>query len=58
MSNSLISPYGGNLVNLMVPQDDFSIVRERANHLPSVQISDRAVCDLELLATGGFSPLD
>jgi sulfate adenylyltransferase len=26
--------------------------------MPSLQLSDRAACDLELLATGAFSPLD
>ena len=26
--------------------------------LPSIQISERSRCDLELLPTGGFSPLD
>lgn len=31
---------------------------ERATQLPTLQISARAQCDLELLATGGFSPLD
>ncbi|MHA2428442.1 MAG: bifunctional sulfate adenylyltransferase/adenylylsulfate kinase, partial [Candidatus Hermodarchaeia archaeon] len=29
-----------------------------ASSLPALQISDRAACDLELLATGAFSPLD
>lgn len=29
-----------------------------ASHLPSIQLSERTVCDLELLATGAFSPLD
>ena len=24
----------------------------------SIQITDRAACDLELIATGGFSPID
>ena len=33
-------------------------LRAYANTLPSLQLSERAVCDLELLATGGFSPLD
>jgi sulfate adenylyltransferase len=28
-----------------------------ASRLPSIQISERSVCDLELLATGAFSPL-
>src|SRR5687768_4349452 len=49
----LISPYGGTLINLME-----SVEVADAATLPSIQISDRAQCDLELLATGGFSPLD
>ncbi|HKU73877.1 MAG TPA: bifunctional sulfate adenylyltransferase/adenylylsulfate kinase [Pyrinomonadaceae bacterium] len=31
---------------------------ERAKTLPSVRLSERAICDLELLAVGAFSPLD
>lgn len=30
----------------------------RAKELPSIKLSDRSICDLELLATGAFSPLD
>src|SRR5207253_8265913 len=33
-------------------------LRARANSLHSVRLSERALCDLELLATGAFSPLD
>ncbi len=29
-----------------------------ASRLPSIQISERAICDLEMLAVGAFSPLD
>lgn len=54
----LIDPYGGELVNLLVPVDEMAEVRAYASTLPSIQISERAVCDLELLAVGGFSPLD
>lgn len=58
MPSLLIPPYGGKLVNLMVPPDEVGEVKSYASHLPSVLLSDRAVCDLELLATGAFSPLD
>ncbi|GAB4190456.1 MAG: bifunctional sulfate adenylyltransferase/adenylylsulfate kinase [Roseiflexaceae bacterium] len=57
-SSILIPPYGGQLVDLLVPAEAQADLREYANRLPSIQISERAVCDLELLATGAFSPLD
>jgi sulfate adenylyltransferase len=53
----LIEPYGGQLVNLLIPQDELSDARAYASTLPYVQISARSVCDVELLAVGGFSPL-
>ena len=56
--SSLIAPYGGRLVDLMVPAEARDEVKARASQLPSVQLSERSVCDLELLATGAFSPLD
>ena len=55
---NLISPYGGKLVNLLVEGEEREELLERSNHLPSIQISPRALCDLELLATGAFAPLD
>jgi sulfate adenylyltransferase len=54
----LITPYGGKLVDLMVPEAELAEARAYAGTLPSIRISERAVCDLELLAVGGFSPLD
>jgi sulfate adenylyltransferase len=57
-NNLLIAPYKGELVDLMVTGEEREALIERASHLPSVQISSRALCDLELLATGGFSPLN
>jgi sulfate adenylyltransferase len=55
---TLISPYGGKLVNLVVRDDCRDVLIQKAKRLPSVQISSRSVCDLELLATGAFSPLE
>jgi sulfate adenylyltransferase len=55
--SSLISPYGDELVNLLVPPAAVDDLKAYASHLPSLQLSERSICDLELLATGGFSPL-
>jgi sulfate adenylyltransferase len=52
----LIPPYGGRLVDLIEPRT--SDLFRYAATLPSLQISERSRCDLELLATGAFSPLD
>jgi sulfate adenylyltransferase len=53
-----ITPYGGNLINLVVSDEERPELIERARHLPSLQLSARALCDMELLAVGAFSPLD
>jgi sulfate adenylyltransferase len=57
-ASNLISPYGGTLVDLLVPAEAREELKARASRYPSLQLSERAVCDLELLATGAFSPLD
>ncbi|MGC9400773.1 MAG: bifunctional sulfate adenylyltransferase/adenylylsulfate kinase [Anaerolineae bacterium] len=54
----LIPPYGGALVNLLVEGAEREALLDRAGHYPSLQLTDRNLCDLELLAVGGFSPLD
>lgn len=55
---NLIAPYGGKLVNLVVEGKEREELLAKAAKLPSIKISMRALCDLELLATGGFSPLE
>jgi sulfate adenylyltransferase len=55
--STLIPPYGDELVNLVVPPEAVDDVKAYASHLPSLQLSERSLCDLELLASGGFSPL-
>ncbi|MDQ3829739.1 MAG: bifunctional sulfate adenylyltransferase/adenylylsulfate kinase [Candidatus Tectomicrobia bacterium] len=55
--STLIPPYGDELVSLLVPPEAVEDLKAYASHLPSLQLSERSICDLELLATGGFSPL-
>ena len=52
----LIPPYRGSLIDLVEPRD--SDLARTAATLPSVRLSERSRCDLELIATGAFSPLD
>lgn len=57
-TTTLIAPYGGKLVDLLVAAEELEALKAYAGRLPSIQISERSVCDLELLAIGAFSPLD
>src|SRR5207302_7313264 len=58
MTDHLIEPCGGQLVNLLVADEATAELAAYAAKLPSLQLSERTLCDLELLATGAFSPLD
>lgn len=52
--SGLIDPYGGSLVDLMVPVERRESVKALAS--VSLECSDRNACDVELLVVGGFSP--
>ncbi len=53
--SELIAPYGGSLVDLMVPGNQRDEIK---NHTSKrLECSDRNACDIELLIIGGFSPL-
>ncbi|KAA3659919.1 MAG: bifunctional sulfate adenylyltransferase/adenylylsulfate kinase [Chloroflexi bacterium] len=54
----LLPPYSGSLVDLFVPENSIEELTTYANQLPSIRLTNRSVCDLELLAVGAFSPLD
>ena len=53
-SNGVIAPYGGTLVDLMVPAAEQAAVKASATR--TLECSDRNACDVELLVVGGFSP--
>ncbi|MFZ6029915.1 MAG: bifunctional sulfate adenylyltransferase/adenylylsulfate kinase [Chloroflexota bacterium] len=56
--SQLTAPYGNRLVDLLVLAEAQAEAKAYATTLPSLQISERSACDLELLANGGFSPLE
>lgn len=53
----LIAPHGGNLVNRIAPPAEKEEFLEQAEHLPRIQLDERATSDLVMIAIGGFSPL-
>jgi len=53
-----ITPHGGDeLVDLRVPAAERPRLRAYAEKLPAVPLNSRDLADLEMLATGAFSPL-
>ena len=57
-NKQLISPCGGKLVDLVVAEEEGHELRDHSQKLHRLQLTPRNICDLELLATGAFSPLD
>jgi sulfate adenylyltransferase len=53
----LNTPYGGSLVNLIVDDARAAEMKATAKDFASLTLDERGLCDLELLAVGGFSPL-
>ncbi|MDQ4105714.1 MAG: sulfate adenylyltransferase, partial [Actinomycetota bacterium] len=52
-----IAPHGGELVDRRAPKGERDERKERAAGLRSVTLGARALSDLEMIATGVFSPL-
>lgn len=55
--DSLISPHGGRLVNLVVDRARAAQLKDASREWPSWDLTARQLCDLELLGCGAFSPL-
>src|SRR6204780_2965479 len=56
-TSHLITPHGGDLVQLKVPAARAAELKAQSKDWPSWDLSARQLCDLELLMSGGFSPL-
>jgi sulfate adenylyltransferase len=55
--DTTIAPHGGDLVDLLVPEDRREATRAEADHLPKLVVNARELSDLEMLAVGALSPL-
>jgi sulfate adenylyltransferase len=53
----LIPPHGGEFINLLATKDRSSELKGQSRDWPSWDLTSRQMCDLELLLSGGFSPL-
>ena len=56
-TSHLIAPHGGELVQLQVPAERAAELRAHSKEWASWDLTARQLCDLELLMSGGFSPL-
>lgn len=55
--DSLIKPHGGSLQNLLVDAERAARLKAGSPTYPAIVLTQRQLCDLELLMNGGFSPL-
>ncbi len=56
-TSHLIPPHGGELVQLIAQPEKIAELKAQSKEWPSWDLTPRQLCDLELLVTGGFSPL-
>ena len=53
----LVAPYGGRLINLLADRTRVAALKADLATWPNWTLTPRQLCDLELLITGAFSPL-
>ena len=56
--DALMAPHGGVLKELYLPPAEAEALKLRSARLPGVDLDTRQLCDLELLLSGAFSPLE
>ena len=55
---TLTPPHGGTLINRFADADRARQLTSDASGLPKITLSSKQACDLEMIATGAFSPLE
>ena len=55
--NNLIKPWQGELVNLVLADDQAEQLKLESESFPAITLSQRQQCDLEMLLNGALSPL-
>jgi sulfate adenylyltransferase len=58
VESSPIAPHGGNLVDRKAPGEDREELLREALRLPRVPLDARTLSDLQMIASGVFSPLE
>ena len=58
MSNTIIKPHGGKLCSHIPDKGYLNKIKNDILQLKSWTLTDRQLCDIELILNGGFSPLD
>jgi sulfate adenylyltransferase len=56
-TSHLVAPHGGELVDLVAQPERSNELKAHSREWPSWDLTARQICDLELLTSGGFSPL-
>ncbi len=56
--SELIEPHGGILKETMLSYEEAHALKKQANDFPSWDLTERQLCDVEMLLNGGFSPLE
>ena len=56
-TSHLVAPHGGQLAQLMTDPAHAAELKAHSKEWPSWDLTPRQVCDVELLLSGGFSPL-
>ncbi len=57
MTVHLIAPHGGTLIDLLADDERVDQLKDASRDWASWDLTARQLCDLELLLSGGFSPL-